>query len=448
MGVYVLVLVVALPIIIVEFQVHGAEKRLQGFFIGGLFVCLAVPISLWGILQHVIHYTQPDLQRHIIRILWMVPIYGINAWFALRFKSLALYLDTAREFYEAYVIYNFMQFLLNFLNKEYLDLNATLEAKAQVKHLFPICCLPPWRNGRSLVNNCKHGILQYTVVRLMTSVIAFICQMVNADVYGDGNFNFKTAYSYLVVINNMSQALAMYCLVLFYTATKDELAPMRPLAKFLCIKAIVFFSFWQGVLIAILVQTGVITADPDSEFYPDTQDIANGLQDFCICVEMLLAAMAHYYSFSHLPYVDYAAAHTDCCASFLSMWDISDVSQDVVEHVRHVGQTAGRVVTGPLRNRDATQAPECERTPLLRDNSCSSDEGLTPMTPPVEYKLQDPTVDQDNDELLNSQAFDGVSNSSGGFHARRSTNPSMSNYVNFEDESAGNATEVKQPINP
>jgi len=36
--------------------------------------------------MHTEYYTRPRLQRHVIRILWMVPIYSIDAWFALRFK--------------------------------------------------------------------------------------------------------------------------------------------------------------------------------------------------------------------------------------------------------------------------------------------------------------------------------------------------------------------------
>ena len=51
-----------------------------------------------------------------------------------------------------------------------------------------------------------------------------------------------------------------------------------------------------------------------------------------------MAAVAHHYAFSHRPYIDYAAEQRNCCDSFLSMWDVSDVRADVVEHVRRVGK--------------------------------------------------------------------------------------------------------------
>ena len=64
---YIAILLVALPLMIVEFQEQKVQIHLQAWFIGGIFTLMAIPISFWGILQHCIHYTQPLLQRHIIR---------------------------------------------------------------------------------------------------------------------------------------------------------------------------------------------------------------------------------------------------------------------------------------------------------------------------------------------------------------------------------------------
>lgn len=100
---------------------------------------------------------------------------------------------------------------------------------------------------------------------LPSIVICSICEL--SGVYGEGSFSGDVAFPYIVAINNISQFVAMYCLVLFYQANKvchqvilrdcvhpsidfifaiylqDELKPMKPFPKFLCIKAVVFFSF-------------------------------------------------------------------------------------------------------------------------------------------------------------------------------------------------------------
>lgn len=36
----------------------------------------------------------------------------------------------------------------------------------------------------------------------------------------------------------------MYCLLLFYRTLKEELSPLKPVGKFLCVKMVVFASFW------------------------------------------------------------------------------------------------------------------------------------------------------------------------------------------------------------
>ena len=47
---------------------------------------------------------------------------------------------------------------------------------------------------------------------------------------------------------------------------------------------------------------------------------------------MLVAAIAHYFVFSHKPFVDPAAAQVPCVTSCLRMLDIRDVYGDVKEH--------------------------------------------------------------------------------------------------------------------
>lgn len=43
--------------------------------------------------------------------------------------------------------------------------------------------------------------------------------------------------------------VALYGLLMFYDLTKDELKGKRPLAKFLCIKLIVMFTFYQSFVV-------------------------------------------------------------------------------------------------------------------------------------------------------------------------------------------------------
>lgn len=342
MIVYGLIIVVLLPFLI-SHAVRNGLKKDQSVLIGGIFVMMALPISLWEITQHMVFYTKPYLQKHIIRILWMVPIYAVNAWLGLLFPKQSIYVDSLRECYEAYVIYNFLVYLLNYLNSE-MDLEANLELKPQVNHIFPLCCLVPWKMGREFVHMCKHGILQYTVVRPVTTFISFICEM--SGVYMEGEFRGDGAFPYMIAINNFSQFVAMYCLVLFYRANKVELQPMKPIGKFLCIKAVVFFSFFQGVVIAILVWTKVISSVFDTDEPDNIKDISSKLQDFLICIEMFLAAVAHHYSFSYKPYVNPELENTTCCSAFLAMLDVSDVQRDIREHLEVVGSSLSRRIRG------------------------------------------------------------------------------------------------------
>jgi hypothetical protein len=52
----------------------------QAWFVAGVFVCLAVPLTLWDIAQHLRHWNNPHLQKHIVRILLMVRAASSALW--------------------------------------------------------------------------------------------------------------------------------------------------------------------------------------------------------------------------------------------------------------------------------------------------------------------------------------------------------------------------------
>ncbi|KAM6301241.1 LOW QUALITY PROTEIN: transmembrane protein 184C [Aegotheles albertisi] len=456
---YIVGLLVVVPLCVWELQKLEVGIHTKAWFIAGIFLLMTIPISLWGILQHLVHYTQPELQKPIIRILWMVPIYSLDSWIALKYPNIAIYVDTCRECYEAYVIYNFMVFLSNYLTNRYPNLVLIIEAKDQQRHLPPLCCCPSWAMGEVLLFRCKLGVLQYTVVRPFTTIIALICELVG--VYDEGNFSFNNAWTYLVILNNMSQLgtlhmsyckrssrafwllaapshfqgsslgnssisqnsmtshpkgvssfchhFAMYCLVLFYKVLREELNPIQPVGKFLCVKMVVFVSFWQAVLIALLVKVGVISEKHTWE-WQSVEAVATGLQDFIICVEMFLAAIAHHYSFSYKPYVQ-EAEEGSCFDSFLAMWDISDIRADISEQVRNVGRT---VLGQPRKMFFAEDHEQNEHTSLLSSSTQDpiSDASSMPSSPMGHYQgfghtvtpLTTPTTAPAVDGIYNTSA--------------------------------------------
>lgn len=295
--------------------------------VAAVFVIFALLSSFWQITQHLIYYNKPYLQKYIVRILWMVPIYSMNAWIAMVVPQTGVYLDVCREAYEAFVIYSFMKYLLNYLHYD-LNLQQTIDYKPGVRHLFPVCFLGTTSGGRLFMHRCKHGILQYVVVRPLTTLLAVFSQLFN--VYGEGEYDLSKTYIYLLVINNISQITAMYCLVIFYTGFKVELSGMKPLPKFLCIKLVVFFSFFQSVLISFIIDFVIPEATTEDK-------LARGrrIQDFLICIEMLFASFAHHYAYSYRPFIESPLqdASESCCFAFLRTLDLSDERNDVSDHL-------------------------------------------------------------------------------------------------------------------
>ena len=147
---------------------------------------------------------------------------------------------------------------------------------------------------------CKHGVLQYVIAKTLATLATAILEPIG--LFNEGEFDWTKGYIYVSYIINLSQMWALYCLVKFYHATSHDLChPVNwhPLGKFLCIKGVVFFTWWQGVLIAVLKNNGLIGHIGNW----NKDDVANGLQDYLICLEMFCFAIAHSFTFTHKEYI-------------------------------------------------------------------------------------------------------------------------------------------------
>jgi Organic solute transporter Ostalpha len=79
-----------------------------------------------------------------------------------------------------------------------------------------------------------------------------------------------------------------------------------PMPKFLCVKGILFFSFWQATGVSLLASVGAIKKLGP---YTDKEHISLGLTDSLICLEMPFFAIAHLVAFSHRDYIDKKLAY-------------------------------------------------------------------------------------------------------------------------------------------
>ncbi|CAL5386548.1 unnamed protein product [Camellia sinensis] len=329
----------------------------------GIFVLVALVLSMYLIFEHLAAYYKPEEQKFLIGLILMVPVYALESlsakgWLGLLIRlavsvlggigsshknsfsgngSKAMYIMPFPVSLVACVqvtktvsprIWGGEENTIEFMERQSLSSSSIplLEeayAYGVVEHPFPLnCFLRDWHLGSDFYQAVKVGIVQYVIyqdicfqmiLKLICALLAMVFEFFG--VYGEGKFEWRYAYPYLAVVINFSQTWALYCLVQFYSVTKNKLAPIKPLAKFLTFKSIIFLTWWQGVAVAFLFSMGAFRGAL-------AQELKTRIQDYIICIEgsflrrllfwrimminyvkqMGVAAVIHFYVFPAVPY--------------------------------------------------------------------------------------------------------------------------------------------------
>ncbi|XP_054711230.1 LOW QUALITY PROTEIN: transmembrane protein 184B-like [Uloborus diversus] len=298
-------------------QTAGAQA------ISGFFVWFALILTCHQIYGHLRFYTSPSEQRWIIRILFIVPIYAFDSWLSLMFfrDNYYIYFDSIRDWYEAFVIYSFLSLCYEYLGGEGNIMSEIRGKPIRSSWLYGTCCLGGKTYTIGFLRFCKQATLQFCAVKPLMSVIILILQPLGK--YSDGDWRPDSGYLYITIVYNVSVSLALYGLVLFYFATRELLSPYEPIWKFCTVKSVIFLSFWQGFVLAVLEKAGVIAPIFSSRVNAghSAGTVSAGIQNFLICVEMFFAALALRYAFPYRVYMQ--DCPTDARGRSVTMQSIS-----------------------------------------------------------------------------------------------------------------------------
>ncbi|CAG8971297.1 hypothetical protein HYALB_00001464 [Hymenoscyphus albidus] len=307
----------------------GQKLTQATVIVAGVAALLASLLSIVSVWLQTKNYRKPLLQRYVIRILLMVPIYSISSWSSIISTTAALFLDPIRDVYEAFTIYTFFQLLINFIGGE-RALIIMMHGREPVHHLWPLSHTLPKVDISDPYTflAIKRGILQYAWLKPVLGIATII--MKATGVYDEGDLSPSSGYLWVTILYNVSVTLSLYSLGMFWVCMSKDLQPFRPVPKFLCIKLIIFASYWQGFFLAILVWLGAI---PDNVEGYTSDTLAAAIQDALICIEMPIFAIGHWYAFSWHDYADVtiSSARMPVLYALRDAFGVRDLIEDTKE---------------------------------------------------------------------------------------------------------------------
>lgn len=253
-----------------------------------VFCVISCVISFSDLRDHLWRFDYPKLQVLEMRIVLMVPIYAIFSALSLIFSQWRFFFETVRDTYESFVLYMFFMLMIAYCGGEGQLLRSLKKKRYKGMHPFPVCFLPSFPLDTNFYLRCKRWVLQCALIKPVCSFIAMVTHPLG--IYNEGSFAVNNVYTYTCIIINFSLTMALYYLVLFEIECGKEMHYAKTFLKFLCIKSIIFFSYWQSVGVSVCSSLGLFYLG-STEAERETNSAL--IQDLLMCFELLPVALMH-----------------------------------------------------------------------------------------------------------------------------------------------------------
>ncbi|KAK0287904.1 hypothetical protein LTS00_009749 [Friedmanniomyces endolithicus] len=281
-----------------------------GLFLAAVFGLISIILALFLVFQHATHYLRPWEQKHIIRILLMIPIYSSVQFLSYLFYRKAVYFQVLGNCYEAFAIASFFTLLCHYVAPNLHDQKDYFRGLAPLNWVWGVFGLQKCtggqnkgifrkpRSGLTWFNIIWIGVFQYCFIRILFTVVSVITEELGR--YCEASLSPAFAHVWVTAFEALSVTIAMFCLIQFYLQLRYDLAEHKPFLKVLCIKLVIFFSFWQTIIISLL-SSGKGPLQPSAKI--SYQDIKVGIPAVMLCIEMAIFAVMHLFAFPWKEYV-------------------------------------------------------------------------------------------------------------------------------------------------
>ncbi|KAF7516380.1 hypothetical protein G7054_g14190 [Neopestalotiopsis clavispora] len=277
--------------------------------VAGGCAATAIIASFYLMWTHATNYTKPREQKHIIRILFMVPVYSASAFLCIWYYWHAIYFQILNDCYEAFAISSFFALMCHYIAPDLHDQKAYFRNMHPVKlWVWPVTWFSSFGGKRGLWRTPKSGltwfniiwigIYHYCFIRVAMTITAVITQ--HFDRYCESSNSPGFTHIWVLVIESAAVTIAMFCVMQFYIQLKEPLAEHQPFLKVSAIKLVIFLSFWQSSAISVGTSTLHIVQANEVLAY---SDLKVGIPSLLLCIEMALFAILHLWAFPYSPYV-------------------------------------------------------------------------------------------------------------------------------------------------
>ncbi|EIW65413.1 hypothetical protein TREMEDRAFT_36313, partial [Tremella mesenterica DSM 1558] len=315
--------------------IHWDTHRI-GWAVAGGCAALTTVITLFTLTMHATHYQQPAAQRQVMRVLLMPCVYSVVSFFSYRYYQSYEYYVLAETAYEAITLSAFLMLLMELVSLSTTEKDIRVALYEKDKRNLPpndqFNCFRFRASKPYFMHTLSFSVMQYVVIRPAISIIGIVCEYYN--VLCPQKYSIHFAEVYLDSVDFVSISFALYGLIVFYVLCKDELKGRRPLNKFLAIKLIVFFTFYQSFIFSILQNYNVIKG---TTFWT-ADNVSDGLSALCTTVEMVFFSIYMGWAYS---WTDYTSTKmnpyqrkTGVATYFQAIWDTINLSDFALELYR------------------------------------------------------------------------------------------------------------------